>query len=124
MAKAKSENDPSKSGVDPSTLTPEIPMTDEEQRAAQEQLAAASLRAEGVALKQELESIVMRPPGGRVRVRAEPSADEMVTVYVPKAFKLCDDEGRIEDIGPGKQQMSKARAEHWYVKANGVKPTE
>lgn len=45
---------------------------------------------------------------------------EMVTVTVPKAFKLRIDNFRELNIKAGVQEMEAELANHWYSKANGV----
>lgn len=45
---------------------------------------------------------------------------DMVTVTVPKAFKLRIDHFREFDFKAGVQEMERSVAEHWYSKANGI----
>lgn len=45
---------------------------------------------------------------------------DMVTVTVPKAYKLRVDNFHEMDIVAGVQQMERCNAEHWYSVANGV----
>ena len=45
---------------------------------------------------------------------------DMVTVTVPKAFKLRIDSFRELVIKAGVQEMERLHAEHWYSVANGV----
>jgi hypothetical protein len=51
-------------------------------------------------------------------VDADPSAT--VTVHIPKAFKLIDDQGIMHNYAAGTDEMPIAHAEHWYSQANGV----
>lgn len=111
--------DPSKSGVDPSTLEADPIDPVAQATALARHDAEAKIRAEGVALKEKLESMGISPPGaGRVRVK--PTKVDTVVANVPKAFKLMDDDGRTHEYGPGQVVMTKEHAEHWYAKANGV----
>lgn len=45
---------------------------------------------------------------------------DMVTVTVPRAFKLALDHFHVKDFKAGVQQMERSHAEHWFAKNNGV----
>lgn len=51
---------------------------------------------------------------------ADTTAEETVTVTVPKAFRLRLDPQTELQFKAGIQEMTRANAEHWYSKANGV----
>lgn len=57
-----------------------------------------------------------------VAAQAEALAnEERVIVHSPKAFTLTLD-GHVDlHVRPGVQEMAKSVAEHWFVKAQGVK---
>jgi len=52
--------------------------------------------------------------------KIEAEVVEMVTVTVPKAFKLRIDAFRELVVKAGVQEMERLHAEHWYSVANGV----
>lgn len=55
------------------------------------------------------------------KAKPEPvSKRDMVTVIVPKAFRLTDDAFREHAYDVGIQEMPRAHAEHNYSVANGV----
>ena len=45
----------------------------------------------------------------------------LVTVEVPKPYKMTLDDHRVVHVNAGVQDMKKYLADHWYSKANGVK---
>lgn len=46
--------------------------------------------------------------------------EDVVDVYVPKAFPFTLDNHQIVEINVGMQPMPRAWADHWFVKAQGV----
>lgn len=50
--------------------------------------------------------------------------EDTVIVEVPKAFQFMVDHDTRVEVKPGVQRMKKAHADHWWVKANGVKVFE
>jgi len=65
-------------------------------------------------------AIVTTPPAiGPVR-KVEGEVVDMVTVTVPKGYKLRIDSHRELTVNAGVQQMERSLAEHWYSKANKV----
>ena len=64
-------------------------------------------------------------PDPQIPVEAKPLeqaevSEVLVTVTVPKAFKLRVDNDVVIDYRAGVQEMPVEHAEHWYAKANGV----
>ena len=53
-------------------------------------------------------------------INAHAIDDEQVTVIVPKPFPFTLDDHRIVSINAGVQEMPRAWARHWFVKAQGV----
>lgn len=52
---------------------------------------------------------------------AEPAtADDSITVVVPKPFILNADDGKQHTYQAGTQEMPRSHAEHWWSVANGV----
>lgn len=52
--------------------------------------------------------------------KVEAEVVDMVTVTVPRAFKLMLDHFHTKDFKAGIQEMERSHAEHWYAKASGV----
>lgn len=56
--------------------------------------------------------------------RKRAALDEMVTVIVPKPFKLTDDKHGTKHYDVGIQEMTRSDATHWFAVANGVEIKE
>lgn len=68
--------------------------------------------------------LAKQEPTGEMLARGTPatSADkDMVTVVIPKAFKLACDDGEQITYEVGIQDMPRKHATHWFSKAQGVK---
>ena len=61
------------------------------------------------------------PPTSAADVAAE-TGDVVVTVSSPKAFRFTDDQYRVHEYAQGVYDMPAHHANHWFVKAHGVKP--
>lgn len=68
-------------------------------------------------MTREQEHIDALAPRRRI---ADEEPEKMVTVKVPKAFKLHHPAGVITHYEPGVQDMPSSHAQHVYSKANGV----
>lgn len=63
-----------------------------------------------------------QPPAPKAKRAA--LAEDMVSVTVPRAFKLTRDDGSLVEYAEGIYDMPKKDAEHFYAKANGVEPND
>lgn len=79
---------------------------------------SASAPADATATAQPPEDDDVRP-----RRKSKPE-EELVSVTVPRKFKLTKDDGMVVDIEAGIQDLPRGLAEHWYAKANGVELNE
>ena len=61
------------------------------------------------------------PPASAQEV-ADETGEEVVTVMVPKNFRFTDDLHRIHEYAAGVIEMPHSHSDHWFVKAQGVKP--
>ena len=53
-------------------------------------------------------------------VKAKEEKEELVSVFIPKDFKLTIDHSTVIDYKAGPRMIPKDHAEHWYAIANGV----
>lgn len=50
--------------------------------------------------------------------------EELVSVTIPRAFRLAHDDGTHTQYEPGVQDIPKSHADHWYTKAHGVEQND
>jgi len=66
------------------------------------------------------DTVVTETPPAEPAVKVAAEAVDMVTVTVPRAFKLMLDYSHTKEFKAGIQEMERPHAEHWYSKACGV----
>jgi len=68
-------------------------------------------------------AVVERTEGDKVSLKDAVTelSGEMVTVIVPKGFKLTRDSGEPAIYAAGVQEMPLEDASHWFARAQGVK---
>jgi hypothetical protein len=71
-------------------------------------------------VKQRARLVTDNTDGGEGEEHQPAKGDKMVTVNVPKAFRLTEDSGAVVAYPVGAQKMPESHANHWYAQAHGV----
>lgn len=61
-----------------------------------------------------------KPPTAEDDPKPRRRKEELVSVTIPRAFRLAHDDGTHTQYEPGVQDIPKSHADHWYTKAHGV----